>query len=55
MVFSADGFGAEVAVVVAEDELIGSVVDEQLGITSATHATNTATRMLGVYFATAGA
>jgi hypothetical protein len=48
MLFRADALGAEViAVVVAEDEFVGSVVDEQLAITSVTHAASPAMRMVG--------
>ncbi len=45
MVFSADSFGAEVAVVVAEDAVVGSVADEQPAINTATHAASPAMRM----------
>jgi hypothetical protein len=46
MLFRADALGAEgIAVVVAEDEFVGSVVDEQLAITSVTHAASPAMRM----------
>jgi hypothetical protein len=43
MVFSGETFGAElVAVVVAGDSVVGSVLDEQLEIDSATHAVSPA-------------
>jgi hypothetical protein len=56
MLFRADALGAEViAVVVAEDEFVGSVVDEQLAITSVTHAASPAMRMVGTNSPIAGA
>ena len=45
MVFSAEFFGAElVAVVVGEDAIVGSVVDEQPAISRATHVASPAMR-----------
>jgi hypothetical protein len=56
MVFRADVVGAEViAVVVAEDEFVGSVVDEQLAIIRVTHAASPAMRMVGTNSPIAGA
>jgi hypothetical protein len=49
MVFSADPFAAElVAVVVAEDAVVDSVVDEQLAINRAMHAASPTMRVLDV-------
>jgi hypothetical protein len=56
MVFSANGLGAEpIVVVVAEDETVGSVVDEQLAVTNATHATSPAMHVLATNSPIAGA